>query len=161
MASYIVEISNFATFLQAYRALVARAVEQGIQPGATTDDVPGDRLNQVVQSLAHRQNASVKWFYYCDNQRGNTIRIYDRPLRNANPDLFYDREGGETFVVLRSREVGSAGEALKVEILGLFDRSVKTSELPRRLGNPPGRMVDRVPRDPDARCALFESLNSR
>ncbi|MGI8423062.1 MAG: McrB family protein [Chloroflexota bacterium] len=86
-----------------------------------------DYDERLAEALRSRELRHLRWFFYCDNDAGNTIRIYDRVFGENYRHLFKEPK---TCVVLRGHGLGTETEAPKREVLQLFEEQEK---LPRQV----------------------------
>jgi hypothetical protein len=68
---------------------------------------------QVVTGLKHSTWARIRWFYYCDQQGGNTIRLYDREFFDNSERLY---EETQSCVILRGENLGKPSGEVKIAI---------------------------------------------
>jgi hypothetical protein len=116
MPSYVVKTNDIREVVRQMEAL----------KGSTgTFDYKEDLLNHLMDDDEYRR---IKWFFYCDNVRGNTIRLLDRHfLENFDGSL----SGTDKPLLLLSGErLGEAGESPKNEMLGLFVDVKRKGEYP-------------------------------
>ena len=71
-----------------------------------------DRLGETLTEERYKR---IKWFLYCDQQDGNTIRLYDSEFRKDNPDLYLsdNSQSLDYWVVLRGKNLGDPDGDLK------------------------------------------------
>jgi hypothetical protein len=103
MSSFIVRIDNLGALLRQWKELL------------TDRKGPTFILNeQVLKKLS--QWPRIKWFYYCDDRDGNTIRLYDTEHLSQYGQCYYlesnhwSKEHYER-VVIRGRRMWSGTEA--------------------------------------------------
>lgn len=84
------------------------------QKGGTQSNF--DYKPQVIDEL--KKYAHIKWFLYCDQQEGNTIRLYDKKFRENFPRLFANEHPNhpDYYVILRGNNLGYPNETLKKNI---------------------------------------------
>lgn len=68
---------------------------------------------EIVRELQRREWKRIRWFYYCDQQDGNTIRLYDREFFARFKHLYWAQ--GD-YVILRGNELGTPYDKVKVTI---------------------------------------------
>src|SRR6266542_1803535 len=76
---------------------------------------------QLVEALRSEEFQRIHWFYYCDDARGNTIRVFDEAFFEKYRHLY--REPGHeppSYVVLRGHDLGTEQEATKQKMRALF-----------------------------------------
>jgi MoxR-like ATPase len=103
MGSYVVKTDDIREVIRRMDAL----------KGNGTLEYKQDLLNHLKEDEYRR----IKWFFYCDDRRGNTIRAFDPPFFKMFRNLF----GVEKYLLLRGRNLGKEGESPKNEMLDLFD----------------------------------------
>jgi len=83
--SFVVRIDDMGLLLEKWNELLMDA-------GKTHENTQNQ---QVINDIGLEKWQRIKWFYYCDNQNGNTIRVYDTEhmasygRTKQNGDLFY------------------------------------------------------------------------
>jgi hypothetical protein len=87
----------------------------------------------LFECLKTEKWARIKWFYYCDNDRGNTIRLYDEEHYQFenNSDHYLQHRGkfGELVgqrpdrVLIRGENLGKENQDLKLAIQRQFSSS--------------------------------------
>jgi hypothetical protein len=107
-----------------------------------------DYRQEVVEALGHSKWRRCKWFYYCDQQDGNTIRLYDREFFHDCPDLYVE---ACTYVILRGKNLGKPSGNVKTAIRRLPSLGLKP---PEEL--PPGINTN----DPEKCLYFFDGLNN-
>ena len=60
----------------------------------------------------------IQWYYYCDNRKGNTVRLYDSEFFQKFRRLYVEQKN---YDILRGTDLGDTDEALKQEFLSLLD----------------------------------------
>jgi len=75
--SYVVKIDDMQKLLSKWKELLAEA---DVNPEFSYNDTVLKELSQWPR---------IKWFYYCDNADGNTIRIYDTEHLNHYGGAYY------------------------------------------------------------------------
>src|SRR4051812_30202285 len=83
----------------------------GLKPPAATLDYKKDLLDRLREPEFRR----IKWFFYCDDKDGNTIRVFDSRFLQQYGRLFREKH-----LLLRGEKLGSKGEDLKRRVLSLF-----------------------------------------
>lgn len=73
----------------------------------------------LVEHLLEPEFRRVRWFFYCDDRQGNTIRVFDREFLKKYGNLFKTVDS-EKHVLLRGENLGKESDATKREILALF-----------------------------------------
>jgi len=76
-----------------------------------------DYKAELVEGLMHPDFRRIKWFFYCDNFEGNSIRVFDRQLVDKYKHLF---RPSESWMLLRGHRLGQENESSKHEMLRLF-----------------------------------------
>jgi 5-methylcytosine-specific restriction protein B len=115
VASYVVKADNIREVIKQMEALKDSA--------STFDYDP-----ELVAHLMEPEFRRIKWFLYNDNQEGNTIRAFDRRLRERYERLY---NTSDSWVVLRGHKLGLESEPTKLEILRLFTERRGYGEYPR------------------------------
>ena len=72
---------------------------------------------QLVRELSLPKWARIKWFYYCDQQEGNTIRLYDREFFQGFRHLYKEPR---TCVILRGNDLGKTSGDVKAAVRRLL-----------------------------------------
>lgn len=70
-----------------------------------------DLLNHLMEDEYRR----IKWFFYCDDRMGNTLRVFDRQFVEKHARSFKKK-----FELLRGENLGREAAAPKDEMLRLF-----------------------------------------
>jgi hypothetical protein len=104
LSSYVVETTDFKKLLQ--------KIEDIKPEGATLDFHP-----DLVKHLMEPEFQKLRWFFYCDNFEGLTIRAFDRNLREKHEDLFL---AAGSWTLLRGKKFGQENDSVKQTILSLF-----------------------------------------
>lgn len=78
MASFVVKIDDMQALLLTWKKLLATAKSTPVFT----------KSNAVFHTL--EQWPRIKWFYYCDNLNGNTIRIYDTQHLHAHGHFYLE-----------------------------------------------------------------------
>lgn len=99
--SYYCEIPNLGQLI----ADMKRACE-GVRATFLYDE-------RAIAELNRREWARIKWFYYCDQHDGNTIRLYDRQFFQEVQGLYREPR---TCVILRGKNLGKASGDVKTAI---------------------------------------------
>jgi AAA domain (dynein-related subfamily) len=116
MGSYVVKTNDIREVVKHMEAL---------KGSAGTFDFKEDLLNHLTDDEEYRR---IKWFFYCDDVRGNTIRLLDRHfLENFAGSL---SGTDKPLLLLRGESLGKAGESPKTEMLGLFVDVKRKGEYP-------------------------------
>lgn len=102
MGSYVVKADDIRNLIEQIEAL---------KPEAATLDYKRDLLDRLMEPEFRR----IKWFFYCDDRQGNTIRVFDRHFLQQYARLF-----GEKYVLLRGKNLGNESGDPKRQILSLF-----------------------------------------
>jgi len=102
---------------------------------------------KVIEELNRDQYKRIKWFYYCDQQEGNTIRLYDSKFFEEFRDLY--KEPG-TYVILRGRDLGEPEGTLKKNIRDFLEHCEELKDTHQE-----GLSIN----DPAACLKYFEKLN--
>lgn len=105
MASYVVRIDDIAKVIAGMEQL-AREV------GGTLK-----YKKRVIDTLSSEPYRRIRWFYYCDDLVGNTIRLYDNEFVNKFGYLYQDQKSR---VVLRGTGLGNEPDATKQAMLKFF-----------------------------------------
>jgi len=103
MSSFVVRIDDMGALLQSWRLLL---------PNAPRGQVFTFN-REVLRTMS--QWPRIKWFYYCDDQNGNTIRVYDAEhLQRFGGSHYLEADGvrQEHFerVIIRGRNMWSGDE---------------------------------------------------
>jgi MoxR-like ATPase len=106
MGSHVVKTDDIREVIKQMEALKG--------PAATLD-YKQDLLNHLMEDEYRR----VKWFFYCDDRQGNTIRVFDRRFLKEYANLFKTVDS-EKHVLLRGEKFGKEGDATKRGVLALF-----------------------------------------
>jgi hypothetical protein len=85
---------------------------EALKGTASTLDYKQDLLDHFKEDEYRR----VKWFFYCDDRLGNTIRVFDQLLLKEYGSLFKEKN-----VLLRGENLGQESESPKSEMLHLFN----------------------------------------
>ena len=96
MGSYVVKSDDI-------RNTIAQ-IEAAKPPHGTLDYRPA-----LLDRLAEPDFRRIKWFFYCDDKQGNTIRVFDAAFLEAHGHLF-----SEKYVLLRGKNLGEQKLAGKV-----------------------------------------------
>jgi len=112
MPSYIVKISDFATFVE----LIDDLKNQHKNHFPNINFV---KVQKAINLLSKPENKSVQWYYYCDDFQGNTIRLYDQNILKAIGKDPFDKDPA---VIFQGTEIGEENEILKREIRKLFEQ---------------------------------------
>ncbi len=107
MGSYIVKSANLREVVRQWRQLA-----QQLKPGHRFD-----LRESLFDHLEQPQFQRIQWFYYCDNDQGVTIRLYDRAFTAAHNGDYIDQDD----CVLRGIGLGDEQDNLKRQMLALFD----------------------------------------
>lgn len=77
-----------------------------------------DYRHRLGETLKEERYKRIKWFLYCDQQDGNTIRLYDSEFRKDSRDLYLsdNSQSPDYWVVLRGKNLGDPGGDLKTMI---------------------------------------------
>jgi 5-methylcytosine-specific restriction protein B len=77
-------------------------------------------IKEIIEKLNSPKYKRIKWFLYCDQQDGNTIRLYDSEFYDKFKNLYKEPD---TYVILRGKNLGSVEEeeGLKQKIMELFE----------------------------------------
>jgi len=78
-----------------------------------------DYRMELVEHLLEPEFRRVRWFFYCDDRQGNTIRVFDREFLKEYGNLFKSVDS-EKHVLLCGHDLGEESDATKREILALF-----------------------------------------
>ena len=108
MAMFVVRIEDMSALIASWETLLLEACG-----GLTRSQPVFDTLDQWPR---------IKWFYYCDNRNGNTIRLYDTehmaqvgtsPYDGHHYYLEHDDRGREHFerVIIRGEHMWPGEEA--------------------------------------------------
>src|SRR5580704_17668741 len=111
MGSYVVKTDDIRE--------VVRQMESLKSPAATLE-YKQDLLDHFNEDEYRR----VKWFFYCDDRLGNTIRVFDQQFVKQYGHLFKEKN-----VLLRGENLGKESESFKREMLHLF--SERKDDYPR------------------------------
>lgn len=106
--TYVCKIQNLRELIDKMK----RLAEGAEGPRLTFDYDP-----RVIDELEQAANGRIKWFLYCDQQEGNTIRLYDSKFFESFRHLY--KEPG-TYVILRGEGLGETEGQLKHNIRDLF-----------------------------------------
>ena len=106
--TYVCKIQNLRELIDRMKRLAEGA--GGPRPKFDYD-------SRVIDELEQTENERIKWFLYCDQQNGNTIRLYDSKFFRERRDLY--KEPG-TYVIFRGKNLGEPEEKLKKDIRELF-----------------------------------------
>jgi AAA domain (dynein-related subfamily) len=101
MGSYVVKTDDIREVIRQMDAL----------KGTATLDYKEDLLNHLKEDEFRR----IKWFFYCDDVGGNTIRVFDRQFCEKFRSLF-----GKKYMLLEGKNLGEEGQQPKSEMLLLF-----------------------------------------
>jgi hypothetical protein len=64
----------------------------------------------LLNHLMEQRYRRIKWFFYCDDKQGNTLRVFDRQFLEEFGSIF-----GNTHVLLRGKNLGQEGGAEEFE----------------------------------------------
>ena len=103
MSSFVVRIPDMGALMLSWRELLSGATGQKYEYN-----------EQVLRTLGEWPR--IKWFYYCDDQNGNTIRIYDAEhLRHFGGSHYLNldgvRKGHYERVIFRGEKMWSGDQA--------------------------------------------------
>lgn len=141
MGSYVIEVDNLESLFKKWVARIKSA--GGGKPTASKGDdglyihwpqplvgseTPLFWLNpDLWKSLGDSRFRRIRWFYYCDDARGNTIRLYDSEHFSCHPELYVEKEASGNWlgknqswpdrVLFRSNEIGDEGGKLKGDMI--------------------------------------------
>jgi hypothetical protein len=115
VASYVVKAENLRDLIQ--------QIDDLKDPVATLDY----RLD-LVEHLLDPEFRRIKWFFYCDDRTGNTIRVFDRRFLERYRNLFKTADT-EKHVLLRGKRLGEENGETKRKILDLFSEHLKAKGL--------------------------------
>ena len=110
MGSYVVKTEDICEVIRRREALKG--------PAATLD-----YKQDLVNHLREDEYRRVKWFFYCDDKYGNTIRVFDHQFLEEYGSLLKKK------VLVEGKNLGREGEPLKSKMLDLF--SDRKDEYPR------------------------------
>jgi 5-methylcytosine-specific restriction endonuclease McrBC GTP-binding regulatory subunit McrB len=110
MASYIVRANDIS-------AVVHRMGQIAKDAGGSLEYDPS-----IFDELMSAPFRRIKWFYYCDDHYGNTIRLYDPEFYERFSHLFREPEAR---VIVRGNDLGRGRDETKRQLLGLFSKSAK------------------------------------
>jgi len=133
MGSYICQIDDLGELIKNMGRLA-----EGTQGSFRYKEKEG-----VILKL--KEYPRIKWYYYCDNAEGNTIRLYDSEFYNEFSKLYKEPKD---YVILRGYDLGKARETLKQKIRDLFESMEK----------PPPEIKAK---HPDKCLPYFEERNKR
>ena len=141
MASYVARSENITRVIQQMNRLAEATGTIEFHP-------------DLIPALTSGENRPLKWFYYCDDRNGITIRLYDEEFRKQHGRIF---QTYETYVILRGKNLGTDRDRTKREMRGLFDELLQP---PREINtNNPERALEyfqarntRDTRRPGLRC---------
>jgi hypothetical protein len=106
MGSYVVKTDDIREVIRQMKEL----------KGAGALKYDQDLLNHLMEDEYRR----IKWFFYCDDKEGNTIRVFDRQFFERFRSFFEEK-----YVLLRGKNLGNEGKSPKIEMLGLFNKDRK------------------------------------
>ncbi len=109
MGSYVVRIDDIAEVIR------QMDVYAGKRGGVLSYNI------ELIKQLASKEFERIRWFYYCDDRDGNTIRLYDTQFFNKF-NHYYDDSNYR--VILRGKNLGSDNEDTKKQIINLFSESL-------------------------------------
>lgn len=78
----------------------------------------------------------IRWYYYCDNERGNTIRLYDSEHFSQHEDAYLELLGSGKHgsfvdrVLLRGENLGRVGYVLKQQLRRCFAKCDPANKAP-------------------------------
>jgi hypothetical protein len=117
MGSYVVKTNDVREVLGKMEALKGTAA---------TFQYKQNLLNHLMEDEYRR----IKWFFYCDDDEGNTIRVFDRRfIENFGGSL----SASDKPLLLRGKGIGPEGKSPKTEMLGLFPDVKRKGEYPRHV----------------------------
>lgn len=102
MASFIVRIEDLSTFVERLQQ-----VAKGFR-----------YKRDLIETLRSADFRRIKWFYYCDDLEGITLRILDDKFTKSESHLF---EVPGQNVILKGENLGSEDQEIKQSIRSLFD----------------------------------------
>ena len=106
----------------------------------------------ICESLRAEQWRRIQWFYYCDNDLGNTLRLYDTDhFETPGNDMLYLGLWEGKFpdrVVIRGENLEKENHALKNRLLDSFDER-------HTAASAPGHGLPRTPIDVMGRCPHY------
>ncbi len=103
MGSYVVKADDIAKVIQQITVLIPHTAKL-------------EALKPLVDNIRQPEFRRIKWFFYCDDKQGNTIRVFDSSFDDKYRALFTK----DRHVLLRGKNIGPENAKVKREILGLF-----------------------------------------
>lgn len=110
MGSDVCQINNLGKLIQNMEILL-------VDMGGTLD-----YKKTVIDKLNLQKYHRIKFYYYCDNLDGNTIRLYDSTFHNEFNHLYIEPKD---FVIVRGKNLGTPDGTLKWNIRNLFESHEK------------------------------------
>lgn len=132
MASYVARSENITRVIQQMNRLAEATGTIEFHP-------------DLIPALTSGENRPLKWFYYCDDRNGITIRLYDEEFRKQHGRIF---QTYETYVILRGKNLGTDRDRTKREMRGLFDELLQP---PREINT----------NNPERALEYFQARNTR
>ena len=105
--SFVVKINDMPALLDSWERMLKKS------SGSQTFTVNA----HVFDALALQEWSTIKWFYYCDDDNGNTLRIYDEKHFETFGNAYYlerddsQSQGHYERVILRGKNMWSDDEA--------------------------------------------------
>ncbi|RJQ14742.1 MAG: hypothetical protein C4560_12150 [Nitrospiraceae bacterium] len=81
---------------------------------------------ELFEKLKSFEHQRIKWFYYCDDSKGITVRLYDRNFFDKHRNLYEQEEDTKKisgdisrpgYIVLIGKHLGEQGEEIKNQFL--------------------------------------------
>jgi hypothetical protein len=88
------------------------------QMGALTGPGKLHYKEDLLDHLMEDEYRRIKWFFYCDNKQGSTIRVFDRHFYEKFQPLFWKTKG---YQLLRAKNIGEQDGKAKSGMLRLFN----------------------------------------
>jgi hypothetical protein len=90
MSSYVARTNDISVVVHKMEEIAKRE-------GGTVKYAP-----EMLDVLGRPENRRIKFFYYCDNHQGITVRLYDRKLVEQHPEIICESPR----VILRGKGLG-------------------------------------------------------
>jgi len=110
MASYICKIEDLGGFIDQMKEFV-----KGTKGYF-------DYKEGVATQLNENEYSRINWYFYNDNDEGNTIRLYDSEFQKDFCKLYVEHKN---YVILRGHNLGKAHETLKQKFRDLLENIKK------------------------------------
>jgi len=183
MASFVVRVERIRDILSAWQAQMAKIYgPPTCNPGRLglikiqwTDRHKLGSLShpyfkmkkELVQGFDEDRWDRIQWFYYCDNDYGNTLRLYDSEhLASSNPRQTYlelrNQRGGRRVddrVIFRGENLGGESESLKDFFRNTFSDYWPAGAAPSETRPPWTRVIDVMGMYCEDRTHYFETKN--